>query len=92
MINKIIIDNKNKDTYKVLMKININDKDYIIYTKDEKNKLEDKICYVGEYNFTSKTQKILPVDDISLENIDQIFRQIIMLINKKESSDNSENK
>lgn len=93
MANKLIIDNKNKDEYKIIMKITLSDGEYVIYTNDEENKLGDKICYVGKYEIDEGMQKILPIENIDvLENIDEIFRQVIMLLDKKESSENSEKK
>ncbi len=91
MANRLIIDNKNKDEYKVIMKITLNDGEYVIYTSDEENKLGDKICYVGKYEVDEGMQKIIPIENIAvLENIDEIFRQVIMLLDKKESSDKRE--
>lgn len=43
MVNKLIIDNKNKDTYKIIMKVSTNDGEYIIYTKNELNNIGDTI-------------------------------------------------
>ena len=88
MINKLIIDNKNKDTYKLIMKVSTDDGEYLIYTKNELNNIGDIICYVGKYELADGVQKILPIESCDvLENLDGIFRQIIMLLNKKESSD-----
>lgn len=88
MVNKLIIDNKNKDTYKIIMKVSTNDGEYIIYTKNELNNIGDTICYAGKYELDYGVQKILPIESSeTLENLDEIFRQIIMLLNKKESSD-----
>ena len=87
MVNKLIIDNKEKDTYKLLMKISLTDGEYIIYTSDETNKFGDKICFVGKYELDNGMQKLLPIKSIdTLENIDEIFRQIINLLDKKGSS------
>lgn len=86
MINKLIIDNENKDTYNIIMKLSLKDGEYIIYTKDEINDFDDTICYVGKYAFTNGVQKIFPVENTNiLENIDEVFRQVVMAINKKES-------
>lgn len=91
MANKLIIDNKEKDTYKVLMKISLDDGEYVIYTSDEKNKFGDIICYVGKYKIDNGNQKLLPIESIdTLENVDDVFRQIISLLDKKESSDMGE--
>lgn len=91
MANKLIIDNKEKDTYKVLMKISLNDGEYVIYTSDEENKFGDTICYVGKYEIDDGSQKLLPIKNVdTLENIDEVFRQIISLLDKKESSGNCE--
>lgn len=44
--------------------------------------------YAGKYELDDGVQKILPIESSeTLENLDEIFRQIIMLLNKKESSD-----
>lgn len=48
MINKLIIDN---EVFKPIIKIAIDDKTFIIYTKNEVNKIGDIICYVGSYKF-----------------------------------------
>lgn len=91
MVNKLMLDNKNKDTYKVIMKISLNNGEYIIYTLDEKNKFGDKICYVGKYEIDGGIQKLLPVECTdTLESIDEVFRQIMVLLNKKGSSDTNE--
>ena len=88
MVNKLIIDNKNKDTYKIIMKVSTDDGEYLIYTKDELNNIGDTICYAGKYELDDGMQKILPIESAEmLENLDEIFRQIIMLLNKKESRD-----
>ncbi len=84
MKNKLIIDNKNKDIYKVLMKIELNSEEYIIYTKDELNKIGDKICYVAKYTLDDGIQKLFPLDSIdTLENIDEVFRKILLFLDKK---------
>lgn len=88
MVNKLIIDNKNKDTYKIIMKVSTNDGDYLIYTKDEVNNIGDTICYVGKYEIDKGMQKIIPIENVDiLENLDEIFRQMVVSLNKKESSD-----
>ena len=88
MANKLIVDNKNKDTYNILLKISTDDGDYIIYTKNEVNKIGDVICYAAKYELDNGMQKLMPIENINmLENLDEIFRQIVMLINKRESSD-----
>lgn len=88
MVNKLIIDNKEKDTFKVIMKVSTENGEYVIYTKDEVNNIGDIICYVGKYEFEEGMQRILPIENVdTLENLDEIFRQIIMLLNKRESSD-----
>lgn len=87
MKNKLVIDNKKKDTYKPLLKIKTEAEEYIIYTKNEQNKLGDTICYVSSYSFNDGTQRLEMVDDVTLEMLDNIFMQVENLVNKKESSD-----
>lgn len=83
MINKLIIDN---EVFKPIIKIAIDDKTFIIYTKNEVNKISDIICYVGSYKFLNGMQVISKVEDKNmLEVIDNIFMQVQSLINKKES-------
>ena len=70
------------------MKVSTENGEYVIYTKDEVNNIGDIICYVGKYEFEVGMQRILPIENMdTLENLDEIFRQIIMLLNKRESSD-----
>lgn len=83
MINKLIIDN---EIFKPIIKIAIDDKTFIIYTKNEVNIIGDIICYVGSYKFLNGMQVISKVEDKNmLEVIDNIFMQVQSLINKKES-------
>ena len=85
MVNKLILDNKNKDTYKLIMKISITNKEYIIYTKDEENKLGDKICYVSHYEIQDGVQRISSISKEELENIDEVFSKVIRLLYEKEN-------
>lgn len=88
MINKLVIDNKKKDTYKPLLKIKTDNEEYIIYTKDEQNKLGDTVCYVSSYNFSDGVQRLEKIEsDETIEWLDNIFMQVQNLMNKKESSD-----
>lgn len=85
MKNKLIMDNKNNDTYRVILKIKTEKEEYLIYTKDEVNKYGDIVCYLGEYETFDGIQKIYPInDEETLEKMDTIFRQVLNILNKKE--------
>lgn len=88
MINKLVIDNKKKDIYKPLLKIKTENEEYIIYTKNEQNKLGDTVCYVSSYIFSDGTQRLEKIEnDETIEWLDNIFMQVENLVNKKESSE-----
>ena len=86
MINKIVFDDNSQKKYRTILKFKIDDESYIIYTKDEVNKLGDIICYVGNYEYKMGKQVLKPVNDkMLLEVIDEVFIKVQSLINKKES-------
>ena len=61
------------------------DEEFIIYTKDEINKLGDVICYVSSYCYEDGKQVLKPIKDKrKLEILDNIFLQVQNLINKKD--------
>ncbi len=92
MKNKIVIENDdNKETYKLLLKVETHDNKYIIYTKDELNDCGDTICYVATYEFTGEKQIIKAVlDEQTIEFLDSLLIHIQTLANKKESSEFNE--
>ena len=84
MKNKIMIDNKNKDEYTVLFKVDTEDnKSYVEYTKNEKNKDDEVIAYAANYSVCDGKQLLEPIDDEStLEFLDTILLQVQSKMNK----------
>jgi len=88
MENEIILDSKEK--YRLLLNIKTDDKEYVIYTKDEVNEYNDIICYGAEYKVKKGRQVLIPIkDEATLEVIDNIFMQVENLL-KKESKEKNE--
>lgn len=87
MINKIVIDNDDlKKEYKPIIKVATDNEEYMIYTKNETNKIGDIICYAASYSFCDGKQVLLPIKDQNkLEVLDSIFVQVQNLVNKKVS-------
>ena len=87
MINKLVVDDNNeKNEYKPILKVSMEDEDYLIYTKNDVNKLGDVICYVSLYESCNGKQVLKPIKDKrKVEILDGIFMQVQRLINKKES-------
>lgn len=87
MINKLVVDgNDEKNEYKPILKVSMEDEDYLIYTKNDVNKLGDVICYVSLYEYCNGKQVLKPIKDKrKVEILDGIFMQVQRLINKKES-------
>lgn len=87
--NNLVIQNGNgKEMYKVLLNIEADDKNYIIYTKNEQNDYGDTIAYAGNYEFVDGKQSIKPVEDeIVLEFLDTILMQIQNKMNRGDSSE-----
>ena len=86
MKNKLVIDEDiDKKEYRPIVKITIEDEEFIIYTKNEINKLGDVICYVSTYCYVDGRQVLKPIKDKrKLEILDNIFLQVQNLINKKD--------
>ena len=84
MKNKLVVEeNIDKKEYKPIIKITMEDEEFIIYTKDEINKLGDVICYVSSYCYEDGKQVLKPIKDKrKLEILDNIFLQVQNLINK----------
>lgn len=89
MKNKLILETgKDKIEYNPLIKIALEEKEYIIYTKGELNECGDIICYGATYNFVNGKQIVEPIkEDETLEFLDSILMQIQEIVNKKESSE-----
>lgn len=86
MKNKLVIDEDiDKKEYRPIVKITMEDEEFIIYTKDEINKIGDVICYVSSYCYVDGKQVLKPIKDKrKLEILDNIFLQVQNLINKKD--------
>ncbi len=80
MKNKLIIDkNGQKEEYNILFKVDITSKkmSYLVYTKDEKNKEGETICYAGCYGKSDGHQRIEPIEDeYTLEFLDSVLLQV----------------
>jgi uncharacterized protein YrzB (UPF0473 family) len=83
--NKIVIDeNEQKKVYKVLLKVEDNDQEYIIYTADEQDDCGEILAYAATYEFKSGHQIIKPIEDeCILEFLDGILLQIQNNMNKE---------
>lgn len=89
MKNKLIIDNdESKEEYRILIKVDTKDKEYLIYTRDEENSCGDIICYAGIYERIGGIQQLRPIEDTNtLEYLDGILMQVQNKMNKKKDSD-----
>lgn len=66
-----------------LLRVTIEDNDYLIYTKGEKNFCDDYVCYVGKYSFLNDLQSLKPVDDERiLDILNKVLMQMEDLVNK----------
>ena len=79
-----MIDNKAKDEYTILFKVDTEDKkSYVVYTKNEKNKDGEVVAYAANYNICDGKQSLEPVDDENtLEFLDTILLQVQSKMNK----------
>ncbi len=86
MKNKIVIKTKdNKEEYKLILKVEIDDIIYIIYTLNEKNDCGDIICYASSYDEIDGQQVLNYIEDeYIIELLDSILIQVQNLMNKKE--------
>lgn len=76
--NNLVVEmNDTKEVYDILVNVEANEANYIIYTKNEKNECGDTIAYAANYEFVDGKQKIQPIeDDDVLEFLDTILMQI----------------
>ncbi len=86
MKNKIIISNdENKEEYKLLLKVDIDNITYVIYTLNEENECNDIICYAAIYKKEKGRQYLMPIEDeYMIELLDSILMQVQNLANKKD--------
>ena len=82
--NKLIIASKDgKEVYDILFNVELDKRNYLIYTKHEKNEWEDVIAYAGDYDFSDGRQSIKPVEEEDiLEFLDTILMQVECNINQ----------
>ena len=76
--NNLVIEAGDKsEVYDILLNIEAEEANYLIYTKHEKNDCGDTIAYAATYDFQKGKQKIRPVaDEATLEFLDVILLQI----------------
>ena len=89
MKNKLIIDKDDKtEEYNILFKVETDNKgkNYIVYTKGEKNQDGEVIAYAANYEFLDGKQKLSPIeDDYTLEFLDSVLIQVQNKMNKEVS-------
>ncbi len=87
--NKLVIENGDKvEKYDILLNIEVNENNYIIYTKREENEYGETIAYAGNYEFIDGVQSIKPVEDEEiLEFLDSILLNIQNKMNSGEISE-----
>ena len=62
--NKLVIENGDTcEKYDILLNVELNNNNYVIYTKREQNEYGDVIAYAGNYEFLDGVQSIKPIDD-----------------------------
>lgn len=78
MQNKLELkENGKKVVYDILLTIEAKDNKYILYTKNEKNDIDEIIVYAGILHEHDKEIEITPVlDDDILEYLDSILIQV----------------
>ena len=76
--NNLVIESKDgKENYDILLNVEADGANYIIYTKHEQNECGDTIAYAGNYEISNGRQKITPIEDEEiLEFLDMILLQI----------------
>lgn len=76
--NNLVIESKDgKENYDILLNVEADGVNYIIYTKHEQNECGDTIAYAGNYEFRNGRQKITPIENEEiLEFLDMILLQI----------------
>lgn len=87
MKNKIIVENGEfNENYKPIIKIEIEDKEYMIYTKDELDDAGEIIYYASSYEFNDGIQALKPIENAKiLELLDEILIHVKDLANKRDS-------
>lgn len=82
--NKLIVLNDDKkEEYNVLLKVDIDEVYYIIYTDNKKNDVGEILAYAASYEFKDGHQLLKPVDDeATLEFLDSILLQTQNRMNK----------
>ena len=76
--NKLIIASKDgKEVYDILFNVELDKRNYLIYTKHEKNEWGDVIAYAGDYEFIDGRQSIKPVEE---EDILEFLYTILMQV------------
>ena len=75
--NLVIESGDSSEVFDILLNIEAEEANYLIYTKHEENDCGDTIAYAATYNFKGGKQKIRPVEDEDvLEFLDVILLQI----------------
>lgn len=76
--NSLVVElGEGKENYDILLNIEADNTNYIIYTKHEHNDCGDIIAYAANYEFNNGKQKISPIEDENvLEFLDGILLQI----------------
>ena len=75
--NLVIESGDSSEVFDILLNIEAEEANYLIYTKHEENDCGDTIDYAATYDFKGGKQKIRPVEDEDvLEFLDVILLQI----------------
>ena len=84
--NKLVIENGDtSEKYDILLNVELNNNNYVIYTKREQNEYGDVIAYAGNYEFLDGVQSIKPIDDEEiLEFLDRVLLNIQAKMNGSE--------
>ena len=84
--NKLVIENGDAcEKYDILLNIEVNNNNYVIYTKREQNEYGDIIAYAGNYEFLDGVQSIKPIEDEEiLEFLDRVLLNIQSKMNGSE--------
>ena len=84
--NKLVIENGDTcEKYDILLNVELNNNNYVIYTKREQNEYGDVIAYAGNYEFLDGVQSIKPIEDEEiLEFLDRVLLNIQAKMNGSE--------
>ena len=84
--NKLVIETGDScEKYGILLNIEVNNNNYVIYTKREQNEYGDIIAYAGNYEFLDGVQSIKPIEDEEiLEFLDRVLLNIQSKMNGSE--------